>query len=144
MDDATQINITNPTLTDAELLARYAGEALQMGRYRLGSALARLATQAAEFEATPAAARGAQAAAELFGAPQGSDRPAVAQEPRQAPPRTTTADGHHLCGFMLERNGSQRPCYQPIAWLTMGTLEDPNAGGWAHVDLSITDHPAMP
>lgn len=148
MNDDTQITPapapSMPAVTDAELAARYAGEALAMGRYRLGIELARLAQRAADFEGTPAAARGAQAAAELFGAPAGSDRPAVAPAAPQGPPPVKTADGHHLCGFLLERNGSQRPCYQPIAYLNIGTLEDPSAGAWAHVDLSITDHPAMP
>lgn len=43
-----------PPITDAELLGRYAGEAIALGRFRMAAALTSLAQRAADFEARAA------------------------------------------------------------------------------------------
>lgn len=135
-NDQTKIhNLPTTPITDAEIAARYAAEALHSGRYELGVELAKLAQRAAAHEGTPAAARGARAAAEMLANPNAAQRVLDDQGGSHAP---------QLCGYLLEWNGQQRPCHQPIQWHSTPTLADHNAGTWLHGDQTITDHTATP
>lgn len=139
-------------LSDAELAARWAVEALEGGRLALGAALVDLARRAAHAEASPRrapvqVAYAQQAAASMFGpgAERARDvpvvRPATLQEAQRshAPqvctyvqeiPVPTSADPDAVM---------TSPCHQPIGWSDGGTSA---RSGWYHLDGTITDHTA--
>jgi hypothetical protein len=114
-----------PSLTDAELAARYAAEALQLGRYELGSALAHLAKQAARAAGQPRPTDLATAAAaqrDLFGAaPAATEDTAITPSAR--------------CAFTVGTD----TCHQVIWWEeTPGAVG--HTGAWHHMDPSLDAH----
>lgn len=139
-----KINMDTPKpLTDAEMAAKWAIEALEAGRYELGRALVNLAANAARMESTPAPIvaaatvptvpealeQVAQAAqAELFG--DGDRTQAVAQSAR--------------CAFT---QGAET-CRNVIVWHhgNIGDAEHPAiVAGWYHLDSQLdTYHQAIP
>lgn len=124
-----------PSLTDAELAARYAAEALNLGRYELGSALAHLAKQASRAAAQPRPTDLATAAAaqrDLFAAP---DVEATS---------TTAITKSARCGFFA----SGQYCHGVIWWQegNIGDAEQPAiVAGWKHMDAELDNyHEARP
>jgi hypothetical protein len=124
------------TLTDAQLIAGLAGEALELGRYALAVELTRLADRAARVGVRPAGHDAAQR--EMFG--PGADRvrdvPLIGQTRDEAPQRDMSR-APQVCAHRSEVNGSGVICHQPIAWAE-GTGGLP--GQWYHLDATITDH----
>jgi len=145
MQDQTRILHITPEpenraeLTDAELVASYAREALQLGRYPLGAELARLADRAARVGARPA---GHDAAALAMFGPAMANVPMVGQTRTEAP-RDAISHAPQVCTFRSEVNGSGQLCHQPVAWHP-GSVGDAIAlattAGWYHLDPAITDH----
>jgi hypothetical protein len=125
------------TLSDAELVASYAREALELGRYPLGAELARLADRAARVGARPAGHDAAQAA--LFGH-RVADVPLIGQT-REEHPRSHAPS---TCAQVLELNGSRSLCNQPIGWTEIPSNAPGHTGEWYHLDPEITDHAAVP
>lgn len=121
------------TLTDAQLVASYAREALELGRYPLGAELAKLADRAARVGARPAGHDAAQAS--LFGQ-RVTDVPLIGQT-REEQPRSHAGT---TCAAVIEVNGSRLLCSQPIAWANGAG----NGAEWYHLDAEITDHAAAP
>lgn len=125
------------TLTDAQLVASYAREALELGRYPLGAELAKLADRAARVGARPAGHDAAQSA--LFGH-RVADVPLIGST-REEQPRGSRAPA--ICQEVVEENGSRRICGQPVGWAA-GSVGDehnpPVQAGWYHLDPEITDH----
>jgi hypothetical protein len=120
------------TLTDAQLVAGLAGEALELGRYALAVELTRLADRAARVGVRPAGHDAAQAS--LFGH-RVADVPLIGQTREEQPRDLSRAP--QVCAHRSEVNGSGVICHQPIAWAE-GTGGLP--GQWYHLDATITDH----
>lgn len=114
-----------PPLTDAQLVATWAAQALSEGRYALGEALAQLARRA-DRKSTELNARAAQR--DMFGTPNRGPAPDL---PSDAP----QLNAH--CAFVLEEHGSRRMCSLPLFWHDGGGDVLP---GWYHRDAEITDH----
>jgi hypothetical protein len=132
---STPSRAADPSTTDAQLLAGWAVESLQGGRFALAVELTKLADRAARVGTRPAGHDAAQR--EMFG--PGADRvrdvPLLGQTRDERPRDMSRAP--QVCAHRSEVNGSGVICHQPIAWAE-GTGGLP--GQWYHVDATITDH----
>jgi hypothetical protein len=132
-------------LTDAQLVASWAAEALELGRYPLGAELARLAERAERIGAQRPAGHDAThdaARRDLFGPATVRDVPLIGAT-REEWPRDGISHAPRNCTYRTEINGSARLCHQPLAWHA-GSIGDestpPSSSGWYHLDPEITDH----
>jgi hypothetical protein len=158
-----------PEITDAELLGRYAREAIELGRFRMAAALTNVAQRAADFESRQ---RRVESSEQLRLVPMiGSTRTEHAITPAdtrltptdtfhmrgdgrltQTNPRPVSPAPNQLTDTVIASAGSHAPticaahlpdgvCAAMIGWSDGFTG---GRHGWYHLDQTITDHGAVP
>jgi hypothetical protein len=125
---------TPDEVTDAQLCARYAAEAMLMGRFDLGNELAQLAQRAQRAEL------GRPSGTAVFRTEFAAGTVAVplVGSTRDEQPARPTPRGSYCTHIAPNDDGSQRPCFKPIEW-------NGEHGAYVHADSAADeDHTALP